>query len=265
LPSVSVVIPCHNAAATVGRAVTSVAAQSAKPLELIVIDDASTDASGEVLKALQAQYSPGWLNVLTLQTNSGVASARNAGWNAAKGDWVAFLDADDTWYPEKLETQAHALRIHSDADLVGHHHDFTGAGVPKRQGALAISLVGPSMLLWSNKFITSSAMLRRTVPRRFKEGQRHMEDHLLWTQLAFDGRKIVFIDLPLATQYKASFGAGGLSAHLMAMECAEQGNYRSLRRAGHIGLIQWLLLYGWSALKFLRRLFVVRLRRLNGP
>ena len=67
------------------------------------------------------------------------------------------------------------------------------------------------------------------VAMRFRAAQRHMEDHLLWIQMAHAGYRMVMIELPLATLHKPAFGAGGQSAQLLAMERAELGNYRRLR------------------------------------
>lgn len=96
---VTVVIPAYNAAWCVGRAIDSVLAQSWSDYELIVIDDGSTDGTAEVLAAYGSR-----LRVVR-QANAGLSAARNAGITAAAGEWVAFLDADDWWLPEKLAAQ----------------------------------------------------------------------------------------------------------------------------------------------------------------
>lgn len=102
-PSVSVVIPAYNAEAFIGKALESVLAQTCPPLEVLVIDDGSTDGT-----AALAAASPG-VRCLR-QANAGVSAARNRGIDEARGQFVAFLDADDTWEPEKLATQLDLLR-----------------------------------------------------------------------------------------------------------------------------------------------------------
>lgn len=100
--SVSVVIPAYNAEAFVGPALESVLAQTLPPLEILVIDDGSTDDTGARAAAI-----PGVRCIR--QANAGVSAARNRGIEAARGRFVAFLDADDVWEPEKLATQLDGL------------------------------------------------------------------------------------------------------------------------------------------------------------
>jgi hypothetical protein len=99
-PSFSVVIPVYNGAATLGRAIDSVLAQSWPAQEIIVVDDGSTDASAEVA----ASY--GGVVQLIRQANAGVAAARNRGAAEAHGEWLTFLDADDWYYPDRLRWHA---------------------------------------------------------------------------------------------------------------------------------------------------------------
>lgn len=98
-PRITVVIPAYNAAWCVRRAIDSVLAQSWSDYELVVVDDGSTDDTADVLAAYGAQIK------VVRQTNAGLSAARNAGIKAAAGEWVAFLDADDWWLPEKLAAQ----------------------------------------------------------------------------------------------------------------------------------------------------------------
>lgn len=97
--SVSVIIPTHNRAGVIRRAVDSALAQSVSELEVIVVDDGSDDGTAEAL----ASY--GESVRLLRQENQGVSSARNRGIRAAGGEWVALLDSDDFWLPEKLAAQ----------------------------------------------------------------------------------------------------------------------------------------------------------------
>ncbi len=102
---VSVVVPCFRCAPTVGRAVESVMRQTEPVQEIILVDDCSDDGTGAMLHDIAQRAGDGRVRVLALARNSGPATARNAGWNAAVGDYVAFLDADDAWHPRKIEFQ----------------------------------------------------------------------------------------------------------------------------------------------------------------
>ncbi|MBU1395449.1 MAG: glycosyltransferase family 2 protein, partial [Gammaproteobacteria bacterium] len=107
-PRFSVVIPAFNAAATLARAVESVRAQSWPAHEIIVVDDGSADATAEIAAGFDGVR-------LIRQKNSGVSVARNAGAAAASGDWLAFLDADDWYAPDRIKL--HAEWIAEDAAL----------------------------------------------------------------------------------------------------------------------------------------------------
>ena len=114
-PTVSVVIPLYNKERTIQRAVQSVMAQSFKNVELIVVDDGSTDASVDRLLATEVPAPPGFQ--LVRQANAGPGAARNTGARHARGQYLAFLDADDEWRPEYLARAVAALQREPDAQL----------------------------------------------------------------------------------------------------------------------------------------------------
>lgn len=96
---VSCIIPVYNGERFVGEAIASVLAQSHQPVEVIVVDDGSTDATADVVRAFgsSVQYIP--------QPNAGPPAARNVGIRAARGEFIGFLDADDRWLPDKVARQ----------------------------------------------------------------------------------------------------------------------------------------------------------------
>ncbi len=108
-PHISVIIPTFNRAWSLARAIDSVLAQTLAPKEIIVVDDGSTDRTAQVLAAYGDR-----IQILTRQ-NAGVSSARNAGIRHSTGDWVALLDSDDEWKPEKLACQAAFFHAHPEA------------------------------------------------------------------------------------------------------------------------------------------------------
>jgi glycosyltransferase involved in cell wall biosynthesis len=111
---ISVIVPVHNRADVLGRAIQSVLHQSLKDFELIVVDDGSTDGSVAVAKS----FADPRINIVELGTNRGGNAARNSGIRAASAPLIAFLDSDDTYLPEKLETVAAEFARHTDLDLL---------------------------------------------------------------------------------------------------------------------------------------------------
>src|SRR5688572_2836188 len=115
-PSVSVVIPVYNRARCIGRAIASAVRQALPPLEIIVVDDGSTDDSCEVVAAISAQEPR--IRLLRQDSNRGGAAARNVGLMAARAEFVAFLDSDDEWLGDHLERRLAVLQAAPQPALV---------------------------------------------------------------------------------------------------------------------------------------------------
>ncbi len=111
-PRVSVIIPLYNAARFIAEAIASVHEQGVSETEIIIIDDGSSDGSAEVAR----KYAPE--ATLLAQSNLGAAAARNRGLQAARGEYIAFLDADDRWTSTKLRVQINAFNSDPSLDLV---------------------------------------------------------------------------------------------------------------------------------------------------
>ncbi len=259
---VSVVIPCYRCAATIGRAVESVLEQSVIPAEIILVEDCSGDKTLEALQNLTRTY-PARLKVLQLKRNQGAASARNAGWLIATQQYVAFLDADDSWHPEKLSVQYNYMLSDPEIALCGHQCVClrNGETAPMLPKTFHVTKISASSLLLRSAFSTPTVMLKRDVPFRFQEGIRYLEDLLLWQQIAFSGLKVARIESPLAYVHKPFYGAGGLSAQLWNMEKGELDNFVVLYKAGSINLPQYSAATIFSIIKFFKRLVVTGLRK----
>ena len=111
-PFISVIIPAYNREVYLVEAVQSALDQTLPPGEIIVVDDGSTDRTGEIARSF------GGIVRCIRQENQGVAYARNTGVSASIGEWIAFLDSDDLWIHEKLERQMAYLNEHSEIDLL---------------------------------------------------------------------------------------------------------------------------------------------------
>ncbi|MDQ4121019.1 MAG: glycosyltransferase [Acidobacteriota bacterium] len=114
-PLVSVVIPAYNAARTLSGTIQSVFEQTVQDFEIIIVDDGSKDNTLEIARAIAASDSR---VKLIAQPNSGASAARNAGIKAAAGEYIAFLDADDLWLPQKLERQIALLNSEKDVAAI---------------------------------------------------------------------------------------------------------------------------------------------------
>lgn len=218
---VSVVLPTYNRATLVGRAIDSALSQTAAELcEIIVVDDGSTDNTAEVVAAYGSRVR------YLRQPNAGVSAARNAGIAASTGEFIAFLDSDDLWEPDKIERQLAALRRWPEAVLVGGRAaDRFADGSVRLHPLPRITLDEPMdlfpALLQTNFLATLTVMVRRVAlagMELFPEDVQRFEDYHLWVRLACRGPG-VYLSAPLAT-YTADT-PGSLSQDREAMQAAE--------------------------------------------
>jgi glycosyltransferase involved in cell wall biosynthesis len=211
-----------------------------------------------VLRNIESQY-PGWVKVIALKDNAGAANARNAGWEAATQTYIAFLDSDDAWHPKKIEIQYGYMLAHPDVVLCGH-----GCRTLAVENALpdwdvsecTVQPVSKWLLMLSNRFVTPSVMLRRNIEQRFVDGQRYMEDHMLWLSIVCRGGLVVKISAELAAIYKPSYGVTGLSSQVWLMEKGDLANYHRLYCDRFINSLQLCALLTYSLLKYCRRLII---------
>ncbi|HHH38465.1 MAG TPA: glycosyltransferase, partial [Sedimenticola sp.] len=186
-PLISVVMPCYNEAERIGEAVASVFRQTFRSLELIVVDDGSSDNSLQVLYGLQAKH--GRLQVFS-QPNRGAGPARNMGLQHARGEYIAFLDADDAWHPACLEKLHARLAATPDAALV--YCGWQNIGLPADQGRPFIppEYEGPDKvetLLRGCRWPIHAALTRREAITRsggFDEQWSSCMDYDLWLRIA---------------------------------------------------------------------------------
>lgn len=183
-PTVSVVIPVWNAARYLPQTLQSVLRQTRPPEEIVVVDDGSTDESAAVAE----KFGTG-VRVLR-QDNRGESAARNRGIEAAQGDWIAFLDADDLWHPEKLARQLAAIQADPAVDCVHTNWYFFG----RQNGRVDVSAVDsaeryrPGRVAADNPFRISSLLVRRELPLRFPEWTQDGEDLIYFLELVRSAR-----------------------------------------------------------------------------
>ncbi len=200
-PLISVLMPCHNAAPYVGEAVASVLAQTSPQVELVVVDDGSTDASSGILQRLAAAHP----NRITLvyQNRAGPWAARNHALARAHGPLIAFLDADDTWAPEAL-AHLHAALDATQADVACCGWQDTGFGATDRRPHLPPAADAAGIL--DHAFAHGAWPLNALLVRRprlealrgFSERLPTAMDYDLWLRLLADAPILAVVPEVLA-------------------------------------------------------------------
>lgn len=257
---VSVIVPCYNCQNTIIRAIESIENQSLRPKEVLLINDCSTDGTINKLHAIQEHFGSNRIKIINHQHNRGPGVARNTGWEAATSQYIAFLDADDSWHPKKIEIQYAWMLQNPTIAMTAHlstKYEHTSRALSNESIEKAVSeayKISPQKLLLRNIIPTRSAMLKRTLKNRFAHEKRYSEDYLLWLQIAFSDEQIYFINLPLSYTYKANYGQSGLSSQLWNMESGELNTFRVLRDQKKISSSMYLYAISLSLLKFLKRL-----------
>lgn len=245
----SVVIPAYNAEQTIEAALQSCLLQNRLPLEIIVVDDASTDATVSLVKSFDTSL----VTLILLPENSGPAAARNAAMNVVRGTHIAFLDADDVWRPDKLARMAEGIRTYPDAALWFHNFCTDVAGPPSADNRPWRKL--PFNRLMLRNVITPSCAVIPLSPSRFHASMRYCEDHDFWLRLAQQG-SICFLPEKLTIRNRPMLAPGGQSSHKWAMRKGELRVYTrlALRQKQYLPLLPFLWLYSLAkhALKSMR-------------
>lgn len=258
---ISVVIPMYNSRKTIEDSICSVLNQTRSDLidEVVVVDDGSTDGSGQLVKESFAREDK--VKVIT-KKNGGVSTARNAGIKAAKSEWIALLDSDDVWLPEKIEKQWEQIRKHPQIKFIGcnrnHENLYWGKRVDDN-----LYLLDLRHILIKNWPHTSTALIRREVFREvglFNEKMRYAEDGDMWNRIACK-HPLFYISesLEIAGGQKQQFGESGLSANLEEMYKGNIRNIMVLRKRGHISLLFYVFLKAYNDAKYVRRIILTKI------
>ena len=263
---ISVIIPTYNSENTIERAINSVLNQTIMPIEIIIVDDSSTHIKNkEVLLSIKNKYQN--IKLIFLNINSGPATARNAAWNIAKGKYIAFLDSDDVWHPQKLEIQYKYMEEHMEVYFLWHHkkiiknnnlNEFYNQKIVNKHNVIKLN---PYRLLFKHYTSggTPSIMLRNCIEYRFEEKKKYSEDYLLWLEILFK-YKGVLLNTFLAASFKANYGEGGLSSNLWKHEKGELENFKILYDKGYYCLFIFLSAYICSLIKYFRRVIICLFR-----
>ena len=195
---ISVVIPLYNKAQSIRKTLDSVLAQTYKDFEIVVVDDGSTDDSANVAEAVLREctvYGVECKGKVIRKANGGVSSARNAGILAAKGEYIAFLDGDDLWHPEYLETLHQLILDYPNASLYGIGcTTINGDKIP--EDVTPTTLRGEVEDVWNNYpgywtgSSSSSSRARLSEIGLFDTRMTHGEDIDMWWRLLLSGKGV---------------------------------------------------------------------------
>ena len=196
---ISVIVPVFNRQELLGRALRSIERQTAAVHQVIVVDDGSTDATADVVRNQFPNFE------LLQQPNRGVSSARNAGVQAATGDWVALLDSDDEWLPQKIEHQTRALLQAPQMRLCHTDEIWVRNGVrvnpmkkhQKRGGhifehCLPLCCMSPSSVVMRRDVFEETGLFDEALPA--------CEDYDYWLRFCAE-HPVLYLDEPLLKKY----------------------------------------------------------------
>lgn len=244
-PLISVVIPVYNGADFVAAAISSALAQSYRPTEVIVVDDGSIDATAQIVGAYRDVH-------YICQANRGPSAARNTGIDAAHGEYIAFLDADDVWMPDKLAKQMALLESCPDAGLAFANMclclqgDDPQASMFEKYhystsffGDERLVIDAPLKLVRTNFIPTSTVLARKRIVAAaggFDEHFHKAEDWDLWLRIALRAPIAYTPDLLMLKRVHAvntSRDAEGMNeAALQVLEKLKRDNHALLLKLG---------------------------------
>ncbi len=245
-PKISIIMPAYNAQAYIRQAIQSVRQQTFTDWELILVEDCSSDQTLSLIQ--QAAKEEPRIHLIQNSYNLGVSQSRNAGIAQAKGEWLAFLDSDDCWHPEKL---AHQLDF---AEKHNYAFTFTGSGFMDENGkALSYHLPVPDsltfrQLLKQNLISCSSVLIHRELLAAFPSNAEQMhEDFALWLMILRDRVPAAFgLNEPLLIYRLSSSSKSGNKFKAAAM------TFRVYRYVG-LSLPEALYYWFWYVMRSLKK------------
>ncbi|MDA8442924.1 MAG: glycosyltransferase family 2 protein [Peptococcaceae bacterium] len=228
---VSVIIPYFNRGDTLPRALDSVRAQSYQDLEIILVNDGSTDQTSQLVEAYIQDHPELHFKHLW-QKNSGPSGARNNAIRHATGRYIACLDSDDAWEPQKLAIQIDFMERNSEVGITGTNYYIVKEHQWHKYNNVTGSVeVGFYRVLFKSLYLTSTVIMRTDIFRRdniwFQEGKNQGEDLLLFLQI-LRKYKGALLYQPLASYFKFEYGEEGLTSDLGKLLANELDNLKLL-------------------------------------
>jgi glycosyltransferase involved in cell wall biosynthesis len=260
---ISVIIPLYNSEKTIVETLNSVKNQSLLPYEIIIVNDGSTDQSREIVEEFAMSNKD--LNiVLVNKENGGVSSARNMGMRRANGDWIALLDSDDEWLPDKLKRQVEVINSNAKIDFLGTNRNGEILDRFLWKKFDTVTPISSKLLLVKNFFSTPSVMFKKKCVEQttyFDESQKYAEEGKFFIHLCDEYHCYLLNESLIHTGFgKNNYGESGLSGNLYEMEKGELRNilFAYDRKITNIFITFALIVY--SILKYIRRVIIVKMR-----
>ena len=263
-PLVSIVIPMYNSSETIEEVIQSVLNQTYKKWELIIVNDGSTDQSVSIVESI-IKNNPQFVISLINKPNGGVSTARNAGMKAAKGDYIALLDSDDEWLPTKIEKQMQMFKKNPEFSFLGCTRNGEEVVRFYFKRFQYLTPISPRVLLYKNFFSTPTVVFKKEILSTigyFDETQRYAEEGNYWIRIGKRYKCALLNEsLVMTGKGKPNFGHSGLSSNLLQMETGELKNLKDALVLKIIGHVEYIALIGYSVVKYLRRVIIVKMRK----
>jgi glycosyltransferase involved in cell wall biosynthesis len=251
---ISVIIPVYNAEKSIEKSLISIKNQTWEGVfEIILVNDGSSDRSKTIIENYQQNHQDQNI-ILINQENRGVSKARNAAMKIAQGDYIALLDSDDEWLPEKTEKQMKFLE-NQNIDFITSLWNNENITFPyKLQPPNKLVKITLKKLLFKITGQTSTAIFKRKIFENtgfFDENQNYSEDANYWMRISEKNQMYLLPEkLVIAGNGKKSFGFSGLSANLKEMEKGIQKNIWEMYQTKRINFPEYLFYFVISKLKF---------------
>ena len=249
----SVVLPTYNSERTVRAAIDSVLAQTVPAGEIIVVDDASTDGTVDMVRGISSDVD---ILIVRKSENSGPAISRNIGIDSSRYSIIAFIDSDDSWVPTKMDRCLDAM-ANSSFGLVGHRYTENQVDVSNASSISGAYELGIGRMLLRNHVQTSCLVFdKKAINLRFPVHMRYCEDYAAILKcMISEAAKLSFVDEVLTLLGRPQLSPGGLSANRLAMRRGELEAYHYSTRSSRYAFLYPLLL-ALSFAKHLRKLLL---------
>lgn len=265
MQNITVIIPMYNSKDTIEKTIESVLNQTYKePMEIVVVNDGSTDGCEKIVEEIIANNKTNKTLKLINKKNGGASSARNVGIKESLGEWIALLDSDDIWLPDKIQKQIDEVSKNTDIKFIGTNRNnevYPFFGKSKKR----LYSVSSKEILFKWWPSTPTVMFHKSLffeVGGYDEKLVGAEDSDFWLRCANKTRIYVLNEFLVYTGGgKRSFGESGLSANMPKMYEGEILALKGAKKRKQINLFEYFGFYLWLTAKYIRRMLIVRISK----